>query len=104
MHNLIELPKGKRVRDILPQFANIRHEWDPIGTPCSFCPACAKPFRGARKPRRMLWLYSTWLQAPIVIGYRLCGLCSKRYSAGGRERADVLAAVERFLEGSEVTA
>lgn len=103
-HRLVDIPKGKMVSDLLPQFVDIRQEIGPIGTPCPFCPSCAKLFRGARKPRRRLWLYATWLQAPIAIGYRLCGLCSKRYSAGGRERENVLANVERFLDGSEVSA
>lgn len=103
MHKFIELPKGKRARDVLPQFAGVHQQLGPIGIPSPFCPSCAKPFRGARKPRRDLLLYPANPLVLSVVRYRLCGLCAKRFNAGGRERDDVLAAVERFIDGSEAT-
>lgn len=104
MHNLTEIPKGKRVQDVLPQFADVSKETGPIGTPCIVCASCTKPFTAARKPRLGLRLYPTWFLVPVAIQYRLCGSCAWQYRAGGRIRADVLAAVERFLDGSEVAA
>jgi hypothetical protein len=103
MHNLIELPKGKRVQDVLPQFADVSKETDPIGIPCQICPSCTKPFTVARKPRLRIRLYPTWSLVPVAIQYRLCGSCAWQYRAGGSIRAAVLDAVERFLEGSEAT-
>lgn len=104
MHNLIELPPGKRVQDVLPQFAEVHQDTAPIGTPCPLCASCAKPFTAARKPRVRIRLYPTRCIAPIAIQYQICGSCAHQYRAGGIERATVLAAVERFLDGREVTA
>lgn len=104
MHKLIELPRGKRVQDVLPQFADVSKGTGPFGTPCPFCASCAKPFRGARKPRSKIRLYPSLALTPVAVEYRLCGRCTHAYRAGGRDRDDVLVAVERFLDGSEVSA
>lgn len=99
MHTLIELPQGKRVQDVLPQFAGGRQEIGPLGTPCSFCAGCAKPFRGPRKPKSKIRLYPSRALAPVAVEYRLCGRCTDAYRAGGRAREDVLAGVERVFNG-----
>jgi len=101
MHKLIEMPKGKRIQDVLPQYAEVRYETAPIGTPCPVCPVCTKPFTAARKPRLKIKLYPNWLILPVVFQYRICGICAKQYRAGGSKRDAVLSSIERFFHGSE---
>jgi len=103
MHNLIELPQGKRVEDLLPQFAGVVRKIGPFGPQCQNCPGCGKPFTILRKPRKKINLYSIKCPFPLAIEYRLCGRCTKQYLAGGDQKDAVLTAIERFVEGAEVT-
>ena len=101
MHNLMEIPEGQRVQDILPQFAGVETETAPIGPPCPICPSCRKDFSAARKPRLLIRLYPIRCIWPIVFIYRLCGPCAKQYRAGGAAKTAVLTSVEAFIEGVE---
>lgn len=96
MHRFIELPKGKRVQDVLPQFAAVVSMVTPfIGAPCPICPGCSKPFTATRKPRQIIRLYPVSPLIPIVIQFRLCGPCWFKCRSGGRD--GVLAAIEYFM-------
>jgi hypothetical protein len=101
-HSMIEIPAGKTVADFLPQYTRVTQYLRPIGAPCATCACCIKPFTTARKPRMALRLYPVQYVMPIAFLYRLCGLCARRYCAGGHERQVVLAAIERFVLGDEV--
>lgn len=104
-HGLVEIPQNSNVRNILPQFAGVhRKEMFVIGTPCQLCASCYKPFTAARQPRLKIILYPIGLLAPIALQHRLCGLCARQYRAGGDKRDSVLAAIERFIDGPEVSA
>jgi len=103
MHRLIELPKGKRVQDVLPQFAAVVSMANPfiVGEPCPICPGCSKPFTASRKPRQIIRLYSVSSLVPIVIQYRLCRSCWFQCRLGGSKRDGVLAAIENFMGGND---
>ena len=91
------LPEGKRVQDVLPAFADVTTDIGPIGTPCSICPSCRKPFDQVRKRRMELRLYPAESVIPFALRYDLCGSCAKQYRAGGEARDGVIAAIDAFL-------
>lgn len=33
-HGMVQMPDGKTVGDMLPQYADVKAEYGPIGTPC----------------------------------------------------------------------
>jgi hypothetical protein len=98
---MVQIPTGKTVRDMLPQFANVKHETNPVGTPCKRCAGCSRAFTSKRVPRLLIKLYPVRLPIPVIILYRLCGSCSHRYRLGGVQRDRVVSAVENFIMGDE---
>lgn len=103
-HHMVAIPAGKTVRDLLPQFSDVKHEVGPIGKPCALCAGCGRPFTAARKPRLTLKLYPIHCPVPVALLYRICGRCAIQYRAGGEERNRILAAVERFVLGDGAAA
>lgn len=104
LHNLAELPAGRRLQDVAPQFQDVRHSIGPIGTPCPICPSCRKPFGQARKPRLGITLFPETSPIPFGLFYRLCGACAHGYRAEGDQREAALAAISNFVTGAEVQA
>ncbi|WP_154717145.1 hypothetical protein [Sterolibacterium denitrificans] len=99
---MIALPHEKKVADLIPAFSDIKGEIR-IGTPNRDCACCRKPFTAARKPRKVVRLYSVAavVHIPIVIEYRVCGKCFAMHERGGNERNAFLAAIEAYMQGSE---
>lgn len=99
MSRLIELPKGKRVQDVLPQFAAVVNMVaTSVGEPCPFCPGCSKPFTAARKPgKQIIRLYPVLSPIPIAVQYRLCVRCLRNLRSSGSQRHSTLAAIECFM-------
>ncbi|TRZ56538.1 MAG: hypothetical protein D4S02_15420 [Rhodocyclaceae bacterium] len=100
LHNMVDLPSGKTIGEVLPAFAGVQHEFH-IGRPNQNCAGCRKPFTVARKPRRKIRLYPTMAVVPIAISLQICGACIAMYQHGGADRDAMLAAVEAFAEGAK---
>lgn len=100
-HGMVQIPAGKTVMDMLPQFSEVKSFLGPIGTPCKVCACCEKPFSEVRKPRMSLRLYPIHCITPISFLYRVCGRCLGLYRRGGEHRDDVLSAIEKFRMGME---
>lgn len=96
-HGMTQIPAGKTVQDLLPQYANVKNELGPIGTPCKVCACCEKPFSVTRKPRAEFKIYQVNLTIPVIFLYRICGRCTRQYKKGGKGRDGVLAAIEEFI-------
>lgn len=96
----IPLPDGKRVREVLPQFAEVRDEIH-IGTPAPNCAGCREPFNAARKRTMNVRLYPLDFPVPIAFAYCLCEACAAKYRRGGDDRAGVAAAVQAFHLGDD---
>lgn len=104
MHRLTPIPPGCSLADVLPVFGHCRRDLR-IGTPCTLCAGCRKPFNSIRKRRKEIRLYpvSFCQVAPIAVAYSLCGKCFAQYQAGGASRDALLAAVDAFLHGDEAS-
>lgn len=100
MHNFVAMPPGKRAQDVLSQFAEVKYETLPIGTPSPNCAGCRKPFTAARRPRRAFRIIPIASLVPVIFIYRVCGPCAFQFLKGGDGETAVLAAVERFMEGN----
>lgn len=103
LHNLVGLPEGKAIGDVLPAFSGVHTEIH-LGKPNTVCASCRKPFSAVRKRRQAIRLYSTGLQIPVCLQYWLCGCCVAQCQLGGNARDAVLASVEAFADGSEASA
>lgn len=96
-HSMVQIPAGKTVQDLLLQYANVKNELGPIGTPCKVCACCEKPFSETCKPRAEFKIYQVNLSIPVAFLYRICGRCTRKYKKGGRGSDCVLAAIEKFI-------
>lgn len=99
IQNLISVPEGMTVGDLLPTFADVKHEV-LIGRPNEECASCGKPFNEARKRRGKIRLYSANALVPIVHQFDICGHCCHQYKRGGEAKQGVLVAVEAYFEGT----
>lgn len=102
LHNVLQLPEGKSLGDVLPAFSNVANEIH-LGKRSEVCAACRKPFNSARKPRKEIRLYPVDLPIPIAWAYPLCRCCSRKFGHGGDGRASVLASVEAFHNGEKAS-
>lgn len=104
LHNLVELPAGKTLAEVLPALAHVK-EHIHIGTPSPVCAGCRKPFNAVRKRRKAVRLYPVAVCqfAPVAFGYSLCGQCFAQYQKGGDEKEALLAAIEAFSDGEEAS-
>lgn len=102
LHNLVELPAGKTLSEVLPALAHVK-EHIHIGTPSPVCAGCRKPFNEVRKRRKGFRLYplAVCRVAPIAFACSLCGKCFAQYQKGGDDREALLAAIDSFDEGEE---
>lgn len=103
LHNLIELPAGKTLADVLPVFKDIENEVHVV-TPQPVCAGCRKPFTAVRKRRKAFRLYPfgicrSW---PVAFAHSLCGRCWSLYQAGGVRKEALLASIDAFDDGQEV--
>ncbi|WP_291988395.1 hypothetical protein [Candidatus Accumulibacter sp. ACC007] len=103
-HNLVELPAGKTLADVLPVFKNVEDERH-IGMPTPVCAGCRKPFTAVRKRRKAFRLYPVDIcqAAPVAFAYSLCGRCWSHYQAGGDRKEALMASIDAFSDGSEAT-
>lgn len=102
LHNFVRLPSGKTIGEFLPAFSDVKHEIH-LGTPSKTCGSCRKPFSAVRKPRKKLYVYPMHIPVPIRFDVCICGACLALYRRGGTHQDGVLAAIEVFVEGEEVT-
>ncbi|HUW37547.1 MAG TPA: hypothetical protein VMV91_09450 [Rhodocyclaceae bacterium] len=100
LHNLIELPAGKAVGDVLPAFSEVR-DYIHVGSPNAICPGCRRPFSAVRKRRKCIRLFSADALIPIALQYSLCGACVAKHRSGGDAREALLVAIEAFVDGKE---
>ncbi len=100
LHNLIELPPGKAIGEVLPAYSAVLHEMH-IGTPSTVCPGCGKPFNAVRKRRKSIRLYPVDALVPVALQYALCGSCVVLHQVGGEVRAALLVVIEEFVFGEE---
>lgn len=100
MHNLVALPDGKAVGEVLPAFAGV-HTEIKIGSPEAICASCRKAFSAARKRRQAIRLYPRDVPIPICLQFWLCGVCVAQLRQGGAPHDGVLAAVEAYASGTE---
>lgn len=102
-HNLVELPAGKTLADVLPVFKHVDDEVH-VGTPTPTCGGCRKPFTAVRKRRKSFRLYPIALcqTVPVGIEQALCGSCWRHYQAGGDRKEALLAAIDSFNAREEV--
>lgn len=100
MHNLIKIPKGHRVEDLLPIYIAGTLEINSF----TVCPGCSNAFSAARKPCLAIKLYPIQCGVPVVLIHRLCGGCSQNYQNGGDKKNAVLSAVARFIENKDAPA
>ena len=103
LHNLVQLPAGKTLADILPVFKHIENEVH-IVTQNPACAGCRKPFTAVRKRRKSFRLYPVALcqTVPVGIEQALCGSCWRQYQAGGDRKEALLAAIDAFNACEEV--
>lgn len=97
LHNLIGVPEGMDVGELLPTFADVKHEV-LIGRPNDECASCGKPFNEARKRRGRIRLFPANAPVPIVHQFYVCGRCAHLYRRGGDAKESVLVAVEAYFE------
>jgi len=102
LHNLVELPAGKTIADVLPAYAFVNREYR-IGSPAVVCAGCRKPFTAVRKRRKMIRLYPVEVFMPMALDYPLCGRCYALYQRGGNDREAILVAVDAFSDGEEAS-
>ncbi len=104
LHNLIGLPAGKTLAEVLPAFAGVTNAVH-VGQPANECAACRKPFNAVRKLRKSVSLFPVALcqVVPVAFQYGLCGRCFAQYQRGGADRDAVLVALDSYSDGAEAT-
>ena len=98
LHNIVGIPAGMTIGDLLPVFSEVKHEV-LIGRPNRECASCGKPFNDLRKRRAIIRLYPADTLVPVVCQFHLCGRCSHLYRSGGVTKEGALAAVEAYFKG-----
>ncbi|WP_299066982.1 hypothetical protein [Accumulibacter sp.] len=104
LHNLVGVPAGKTLAEVLPAFAGVTNEVH-VGQPATECAACRKPFNAVRKRRKSVRLFPAALCqiVPVALQYGLCGRCFAQYQRGGADREAVLVAIDAYSDGVEAT-
>lgn len=97
VHRMVDIPEGMTVGDLLPTFADVKHEV-LIGRPNEECASCGKPFNEVRKRRGRIRLFPANAPVPIVHQFYVCGRCAHLYRRGGDAKDSVLVAVEAYFE------
>jgi hypothetical protein len=98
LHNLEQVPEGKKIGDVHPAYAGVEKEIR-IGKTSKVCASCRKPFTAARKARKEIRLHAVDLNIPIAWVYPVCGSRVAEYQRGNDSRDAVLASVEAFHFG-----
>ena len=98
---MVEIPPGKSVADLLPDYASVKAVIGPIGMPAKVCASCVRPFSSTRRPRLVLRFYPSRAPGLASFIYRICGQCKREYCAGGIRREVVLSAIQNFMLGRE---
>ena len=98
IHDMLPIPSGLTVGDVLPVFATVEKEI-VVGNKNSLCASCGKPFTAVRKRRKAVRMYPVGSAVPVAFSYDICGQCVRLHQGGGVGRDAVLAAVQRFCEG-----
>jgi hypothetical protein len=99
LHDIVDIPKGMQIGDLLPAFRGIKHEI-VIGEPNRECASCGKPFNAVRKRRARVRLYDPQFFMPVAIQFCICGHCRKLYKFGGGAKGSILAGVQAYYYGN----
>lgn len=102
LHQMIAVPEGKTLSDVLPRFLGLRMEV-VNAQPVEVCAGCRKKFSLLRKRRKAVKMHPIGSKLPLVFVLHICGHCQALYQRDGTAREGLLASIQAHCEGVAAT-